>query len=74
MDDCDRLRFAPRVMNPGANERTPYKGNENPSRRELAAQGYETLVKADPTRPWAAEDRDTLSRDTEYDIDMVRRS
>lgn len=71
MDDCDRLRFKPRSPNPEGKE--PYEGVNDPSRKELAAAGYETLVKADPKRPWAFEDRDTLSEDAEYDIDTVRR-
>jgi hypothetical protein len=74
MDDTNRLRFNPKVMNPGKNERTPYQGNPDPSRRELAAEGYETLIKADPTRPWAFEDRETLAGDAEIDISQVRRS
>lgn len=73
MDDADRLRFAPRVQNPGADERKPYRGNKNPSRHELAGQGYETLVVADPASPYSSEDRPTTYEDTEYDPMMVRR-
>ena len=49
--------------------RTEYK---KVSKSGLAANGYETLAMANPDSPFEAEDRDTLGKDADYDINLVR--
>lgn len=56
----------------GTHSQEPRTAYKKVGKSGIAENGYQTLAMANPDNPFEAEDRNTLGKDADYDINLVR--